>query len=108
MSERVPKLPGHAGFLAAVGEDFDADDGTGPAVTLTLVSCSDELRSGGYSSYSLGFRAPGTEIRPQSTFTLRHPILGTFAIFLVPTATDAAGTEYTAHFNTVLPDPQEA
>lgn len=108
MSAQIPELPGHADFLAAVGDGFDADDGTGTDFALTLVSCSDELRSGGYSSYSLGFRAPGTEIRPQSTFTLRHPTLGTLAIFLVPTATDAAGTEYTAHFNTVLPDPQEA
>ncbi|MET0854730.1 MAG: hypothetical protein ABWY30_08865 [Microterricola sp.] len=94
------ELPSHADFLSVVGDVFEAGDSTGLPFGLTLVSCSDELRSGGYSSFSLGFRGDAT-VHGQATFELRHPTLGTLQIFLVPTRADAAGTEYTASFNSL-------
>jgi len=94
-----PELPAHADFLSVVGDVFEATDAAG-SFTLTLITCSDEIRSGGYSSFSLGFRGDET-VREQATFELRHPTLGTLQIFLVPTRADAAGTEYTASFNSL-------
>jgi hypothetical protein len=94
------ELPSHADFLGVVGDVFETTDNTGQPFDVTLISCSDELRSGGYSSFSLGFRGDET-VREQATFELRHPNLGTLQIFLVPTRADAAGTEYTASFNSL-------
>lgn len=93
------ELPSHADFLRLVGDVFEATDAAG-SFPLTLISCSDELRSGGYSSFSLGFRGDET-VREQATFELRHSEFGTLQIFLVPTRADAAGTEYTASFNSL-------
>ncbi|RZU63742.1 hypothetical protein EV379_0031 [Microterricola gilva] len=94
------ELPSHADFLRVVGDVFDAADSAGVRTPLTLITCSDELRSGGYSSFSLGFRGDDT-VREQGIFELRHPGLGTLHLFLVPSRADAAGTEYTASFNSL-------
>lgn len=94
------ELPSHDVFLGAVGDVFETTDTTGQPFGLTLISCSDELRSGGYSSFSLDFRGDAT-VREQATFELRHPALGTLQLFLVPTRADAVGTEYTASFNSL-------
>lgn len=94
------ELPSHADFRGAVGDVFEAIDASDSSFALTLTSCSDELRSGGYSSFSLNFRGDGM-VREQATFELRHPELGALQIFLVPTRADAGGTEYTASFNSL-------
>lgn len=94
------ELPSQADFLRVVGDAFEAEDSAGLPIGLTLISCSDEVRSGGYSSFSLGFRGDDT-VREQGIFELRHPTLGAMQIFLVPTRADAAGTEYTASFNSL-------
>lgn len=94
-------LPSHAEFLATVGDDFEATIESGPSFTLTMSACSEELRSGGYSSYTLSFHSSDSSVQPQSIFDLRHPLLGALQIFLVPTLQDADGVEYTAHFNSL-------
>lgn len=96
MSDHAPELPGHADFLDAVGDDFDALDSAGQPLTLTLAACSERHSAGGYASFSLTLRSP--EALEQGTFALRHGTLGTVEIFLVPSGADASGTEYTASF----------
>lgn len=101
MSHQPSALPSHSAFLGAVGDAFAAVDAHGVEFTLELTACSDELRSGGYSAFSLEFHSEGALVREQATFELRHPSLGTLHLFLVPTRADAAGALYTASFNSL-------
>jgi hypothetical protein len=49
--------------------------------------------------FSLFFRGPMQPIMPQRIYTLEHPELGRFEIFLVPIGPDGTGMRYEAVFN---------
>jgi hypothetical protein len=56
-------------------------------------------RAGGRESFALHFRGGGAAL-PQDTYVVEHPSLGTFRMFLVPTATDENGAQgYVAVIN---------
>jgi hypothetical protein len=49
--------------------------------------------------FSLLFRGPLQPVMPQRMYTLEHPELGRFDLFLVPIGPDATGMQYEAVFN---------
>lgn len=49
--------------------------------------------------FSLLFRGPMEPIMPQRIYTLEHPELGRFDLFLVPIGPDGTGMRYEAVFN---------
>jgi hypothetical protein len=58
-----------------------------------------ESRAGGRESFVLHFRGGDVQLR-QDTYTVEHPALGTFALFLVPSGADERGTQsYVATIN---------
>lgn len=64
-------------------------------VEVMLTKVEDSLpamssRAGGRESFTLHFRGGGTAL-PQDTYVIEHPALGSFKMFLVPTATDENG-----------------
>jgi hypothetical protein len=73
-------------FEPVVGDAFDATpSGGGEPIELVLASC-DESRHArpDHPAFSLLFNAPGPDHLPQQIFTLAHPDLGEFDLFLVP------------------------
>jgi hypothetical protein len=79
-------------FAPHVGDHFELQLGDGEGFEVVLESC-DETRYGSHEQwlqsidrvpFSLTFLAPGGQLVPQGTFTVRHEKLGELAIFLVP------------------------
>jgi hypothetical protein len=79
-------------FAPHVGETFEVAPAEGEAFEALLASCDETtygereqwLASIDRVPFSLVFHAPGGELLPQQTFTVRHAQLGEMAIFLVP------------------------
>lgn len=74
-------------------------------VEVTLVSLEDTLPAGeqapGRECFVLHFRGGSQEL-PQNTYTIDHPSLGTFKLFLVPGGADGNGVQrYGATINRV-------
>ena len=73
-------------------------------VDVTLEKVEDTLpatvsRTGGRESFVLHFRGGGVQL-PQDTYTVEHPALGTFKLFLVPNGVDENGAQsHVATFN---------
>src|SRR5687767_13263150 len=73
-------------------------------VEVTLEKVQDTLsakesRAGGRESFVLHFRGGDVLLR-QNTYTVEHPALGTFALFLVPSGADEHGAQsYVATIN---------
>ena len=83
----------------AVGSLFTFRQGAGtPGVGLTLVGV--EARGGGaaYMQSSAYFEGPATTPLPQATYLVEHPLLGTFALFIVPIARRDDTLRYEACF----------
>lgn len=58
-----------------------------------------ETRAGGRESFMLHFRGGDVQLS-QNTYTVEHPALGTFALFLVPSGADEHGAQsYVATIN---------
>jgi len=58
----------------------------GPPLLLPLKEVHESEPSGGYDRFSLLFHGPGHRLLPQGLYTLRHPVIGEQALFLVPVA----------------------
>lgn len=73
-------------------------------VEVTLEKVQDTLsakesRAGGRESFVLHFRGGDVQLR-QDTYTVEHPALGTFGLFLVPSGADEKGAQsYVATIN---------
>jgi hypothetical protein len=73
-------------------------------VDVTLERVEDTLpatvsRSGGRESFVLHFRGGAVQL-PQNTYTVEHPALGTFKLFVVPNGADENGAQgYVATIN---------
>ena len=87
-------------FAPHVGETFEVVPAEGEAFEAVLASCDETtygdrdqwLASIDRVPFSLVFHAPGGELYPQQTFTVRHSKLGELAIFLVPLGPQQDGT----------------
>ena len=68
-------------------------------IEVTLMQVSDMTAAPGGECFSLLFRGGGPALR-QNTYTVEHPALGTFKLFLVPVGTDDNGAQgYLATIN---------
>jgi hypothetical protein len=69
-------------------------------VKVTLVAVEDRGSPPGGECFTLVFRG-GRPRRPlaQDTYAIEHPILGTFALFIVPMTGDGSGNYYEAVIN---------
>lgn len=75
----------------------------GEIVEVTLKSIGDLPAPQGGECFTLLFRG-GARPHPQDTYTLNHPALGKFKLFLVPVGTDKYGAQgYLATINRLSP-----
>ena len=98
-----------AHFEAAVGTGFDmlASDGQSVALVLRLFEVSARRSPRGYEQYSALFRGPATPLLPQSTYNLRHAVIGELPLFIVPIASDDEGVVYEACVSRRIEPPVE-
>ena len=69
-------------------------------IEVTLIQVSDMTAAPGGECFSLLFRGGGGPALRQNTYTVEHPALGTFKLFLVPVGTDDNGAQgYLATIN---------
>ena len=79
-----------------LNQTFEVHTQSHGVVKLTLTEAS-ERRSGPAVSISLIFQGPKDRVFPQATYTLKHPSLGEFTLFMVPVAgPDPSVQEYQA------------
>jgi hypothetical protein len=73
-------------FEPHVGETFEVTPSMGgDTIELTLSSVEESPHARpDHPAFSLFFRAPDPDPQPQQIFTLRHPELREFNLFLVP------------------------
>jgi hypothetical protein len=89
-------------FEPFVGTSFALVTEAGEELSVDLVEAVD-LGSGGVGQplrgpFSLLFRAPADAVLPQRIYSLRHPDLGAFDLFLVPVRADERGLMIEAVF----------
>ncbi|HEV2773692.1 MAG TPA: hypothetical protein VGV57_12870 [Thermoleophilaceae bacterium] len=91
-------------FADHVGDAFEATPVEGEPLQLLLSRC-EETPYGSAEGlknslrrvpFSLVFHAPRDRLLPQQTWSLRHPAVGEFALFLVPLGPDENGMRYEA------------
>ena len=95
-----------ATFANRIGEAFEAVTASGKGHLDLVLSACDESQHGspeelreqlGRVPFSLVFHAPERDrYAPQQIFTLRHPELGEFELFMVPLGPDDRGMQYQA------------
>jgi hypothetical protein len=88
-------------FAPHVGTAFQATSQTGDTLELVLTSCEESPASAPPDAvrtpFSLFFRdGDGSRYAPQQTFTIRHPALGEFSLFIVPLGPGEEGMRYQA------------
>ena len=92
--------PTRALFERLVRETFEvAAPGGAGGVRLELVSVEPLPLARNPESFRLSFRGPRATALAQGVFLFEHPQLSREAIFIVPVATEGAGTLYEAVFN---------
>ena len=89
-------------FAANVNSTFQVRHQAGEPVALELVEYREGVSQPGYEHFSLLFKGPRTVVLPQQTYQMEHPVLGTFALFLVPVRQDENATYYESVFNRLL------
>ena len=97
-------------FTGAVGTDFDVRVGALEASTLRLQTVSDLVLpvgapgpAPGKEGFSLLFTGPSKNAFAQGTYTIEHPTLGSFALFLVPVGPRGSTSSYEAVINRLWP-----
>ena len=73
-------------FARFVGHDFLVHPAAGPPLMLTLASAENlhPVNRGYRRPFSLLFHSPTGRSLTQDTYRIAHPVLGNFALFLVP------------------------
>lgn len=72
-------------------------------LVLEIVQVSDLQDSPQMASFSVLFHGPAANPLNQHIYRLKHPVLGSLDLFLVPVAGDASGFFYEAVFNHLIP-----
>lgn len=100
MTESVDGLPSFEQFEARQGTDFAWLDGNGGS-TFSLVEAQllGDVGTPPRARFALVFAASDERATEQGTYRLRHPLIGTFDIFLVPIATGTTGLLFEAIFS---------
>ncbi|WP_036139878.1 DUF6916 family protein [Luteibacter sp. 9135] len=88
-------------FAGHLNETFEADVDTGEGnAPFVLVEVQPLPAASSFrQAFSLLFHNTAAILFAQRTYTMRHPQLGEFGIFLVPIARDRNGFVYQAVFN---------
>ncbi len=98
---------GASTFCPYLNDKFRMCLGSAEFMELDLVDISEAAPAaaktaaarGQRAPFSLFFRGPMKPIMPQRIYTLEHPELGRFDLFLVPIGPDGPGMRYEAVFN---------
>ena len=105
---------GKAAFVSYLNSIFQLRTGFS-VIAVTLLKVGDMPAPKGGECFSLLFRGGGDPALPQNTYTVDHPSLGTFQLFLVPAGTDDNGAQgYLATINrlsyadALMPAPRAA
>jgi hypothetical protein len=103
-----------AAFVSYLNSIFQLRTGFS-VIAVTLLKVDDLTAPKGGECFSLLFRGGGGPALPQDTYTVDHPALGTFKLFLVPVGTDDNGAQgYLATINrlsyadALIPAPKPA
>jgi len=86
-------------FEPLVRSSFAVSDVDGSGVAMELVEVAGGSKDPRFEHFALLFRGPTEPLLPQKIYTLTHPKIGTFQLFLVPVGRHARGTSYEAVFN---------
>ena len=91
-----------ATFAPHVGSAFRVHVGDG-ALELTLAAVSDVRLSPRAEVFSLEFHGPASAPLPQAEYRFDHPVVGEFALFIVPVGREEDLLQYQAVFNRLRP-----
>jgi hypothetical protein len=85
-------------FTAHLGADFEMQvaDGVVPLKLVKVDPAGNSGRAGG--AFSLIFVGPKAPAHKQAIYPVKHPVLGTMEIFLVPVGPQSGGNGYQAIF----------
>jgi hypothetical protein len=89
-------------FAPHVGSTFRAHVGD-RLLELTLAEVSDVRLSPRVEAFSLEFHGPAATPLPQAEYQFDHPVVGEFALFIVPVGREGDVLQYEAVFNHLLP-----
>lgn len=89
-----------ASFSENLQTKFQASAAEMPAVELEMISATDTGTNleAGQEQFAIVFRGPLDAFLSQRTYTLDHPRMGKFELFLVPIKQDQNGFYYEACF----------
>lgn len=99
----------YADFLPLVNTSFalHGEAVAAPRVDILLFSATENTNAPNHEQFSLLFRGPSEPPVPQATYTVSHPELGEFLLFLVPVGRDPHGLIYEACFNRIRARTEE-
>lgn len=87
-------------FSVHVDSVFKICDQQSPTfIEATLVEVTDGVSSSEVEQFSILFHGPAEPMLPQQTYTIEHPQMGNFDLFLVPIGADQEKVQYEAVFN---------
>lgn len=98
----MSSFPSKSELAAQVGSHFKLHGEAGAPLDLQLVELREGGSSAGQEQFSLLFDGPSEPLMPQRIYSLVHPELGTFALFLVPTARNETCARYEAVFTRLI------
>jgi hypothetical protein len=99
-SVRGPRYLKLATYLPLVGSTFKIRRSQAPSLSVKLVS-AERLPNEIGESFSLIFRGHRNARLVQETYTIAHPRLGDFPLFLVPVGQEAKGQSFQAVVNRI-------
>jgi uncharacterized protein DUF6916 len=93
----------YADFVPLVNTSFALHGAAAvaPRVDIVLTSAMENTNAPTHEQFSLLFRGPSEPQVTQATYTVSHPDLGKFLLFLVPVGRDPQGLLYEACFNRI-------
>jgi Domain of unknown function (DUF6916) len=95
-------------FAENVNSAFQLRNTAGQLLELELIECHEGIVRSDYENFALLFKGPRDVVLSQRIYELEHPLLGTFALFLVPVKQDDKGTYYESVFNRLIrQEPQQ-
>ena len=99
-SVRGPRYLRHATYVPLVGSTFKIHRSQARPLSVKLVSAT-RLPSDAGESFSLIFRGHGNAKLEQQIYTIEHPRLGEFPLFLVPVGRPLKGQDFQAVVNRI-------
>jgi hypothetical protein len=86
-------------FSGRIGEAFRVRPDASVSLDFELISATGLGDRSGGRPFSIVFRGPNDVPLPQRIYSMEHPHIGAFDLFLVPIGPDGKGMRYEAVFN---------